>query len=1771
MNTEKCIICDQNLADKPTCVVGKNELKDLIDASRTYGDGRKLTSFLQATQLKLHISCYEEYIGGKCPICNNRLRSKPTLTAKNDVLAKITSASLQRKDELHKKWEKVTEIEVHTSCRKVYTRETSIAAYLRRKQEEEENQRDVDERFDSSVHCILCAEKVDPWKKPARKITQQATLDKLALSLDKMCNKPFYKSAKSRVDNIPPVSPESVPAVYHRLCMCKLYKDIDDKDTRAKRGRPYSDSTSHFMIFLHNYLSKNVEECQFSLCDMKSRYLKNNPNNEVPRRRQIKLELIKYYGADIVFYDVGQDLIFCMKGNTLQIRNEHWFGDKPETVEEENSNIINVASAIVLEEIREKQYDTKYYEPPSIFLDGAKYDIPPSLYKFIYNVIASTKTKPSDWTGRVIAICHCIIASARPRSFLSSVLISIAVMLHGRHGAKDTIQQLWSYGLCASYDEALIFQNSILNDPENFGVSEDSYSQWMVDNLDANLQTIDGKNTLHVLGNLRVVTPDTSVTSTKKILRITKFNSRDITGSKLGFVPTKVFDRGNSLGLKGVKIQDVRAEFQRRFPDSGEGNEIRYLNLLWSIYKNREPSFIVGWHGYLGTFFRNDTFRMSKAIPLQVINAPPSEYNTVFTALVWIAAMLGEMEHQNHGVVTMDQPLYAKGREIYACLSDTEDKYGLRWLILRIGELHLLMSFGGVIGNIMDCSGLLEAFSVIYAELSAAAALTGSQIKRAIRGHVLVQLALSNSVITSLDLTDDEKNYLDTLQQKIFEPDYRPNLRDDEFCKNLSDKFSLQLNKLRENGPTAGLWVQYIEMVTLFKTAIAAIRTGNWPLHLRTVKDMLPYFHAAGHNNYAKYAHLYLQDMLELKDKMSPSEYDKLVNQSYYVIRRTNYFFGAIASDHAIESMYMRLLKATGGIIQRGASEAVITKFIASQVSVSAVMNSIEKFTGISRGSSEQHTDARDHRIQKDAEDLKNLLQFFESHNPFPKSPYIMSITSNVVGDDRVINCHKALEVGTKLFEKMSDHSDGIRTFGNIKFKRSDKVKSLRAVSSAVNVDEEVIEVDTMLIFSRMVSKVTSPEDIKKYLEYELSAYPASIFNEAGMLKTQKSNFYEEFEIADNIPLDKLAFVIDGGFLLHRVVWNQGENIQRIISRYIAFVKKHYLGDDICIIFDGYPDNEYLSTKSFERFRRNQKSSGAQIEFDASTPIHMKKVDFLSNEMNKKRLINLLSKEFQNHGICTTQAEEDADVLIIQTSIEMACVNSDRYVVVVGEDIDLLVIMNELASAYENIYFLKPRNASAKDGDDHWYKSSSFVHSILNNLVGFLHVFTGCDTTSTFFKRGKKKFCQLMSSHEEMQKLASYFYDPQARKDIISSYGCKLVAYMYSDGLSDNLHEVRVNHYYKNLKAKSFDLKNLPPTKQAAEQHAFRVYYELQKIFNYTKNPLDWGWKKTDYGLRPVPITDRGFLIPKDILLMISCSCTTGCQSKRCSCRKRGLKCSDLCKHCFGNDCSNFEHPEYDPSCPYSEEQQESEVNNVDQMINNIIEVYTRDERTSGDELPAQANVMNSENALEQPMNEVDIGCSPMHGTDKCIDLRMDSNERNVSTVGDIIVVDPMNSSNRRGEKRKRSEAEFITCLCATECDLRPCRCRMNHFNCSNSCSCCVAKSCSNGENNVLVHGVDISNLDVEFEENSENKFHMLDSILDLSISCENSTESNYEKSDSSLANIDTNSRPNSILTNAECVTVRNPQNVNNENIGLHTSSIMFIDNEIFNAEDWKV
>lgn len=195
--------------------------------------------------------------------------------------------------------------------------------------------------------------------------------------------------------------------------------------------------------------------------------------------------------------------------------------------------------------------------------------------------------------------------------------------------------------------------------------------------------------------------------------------------------------------------------------------------------------------------------------------------------------------------------------------------------------------------------------------------------------------------------------------------------------------------------------------------------------------------------------------------------------------------------------------------------------------------------------------------------------------------------------------------------------------------------------------------------------------------------------------------------------------------------------------------------------------------------------------------------------------------------------------------------------------------------------------------------------SIMRHLL-FVHAVTGCDTTSAFYKKGKVKALDIISSHEDWS-ILRVFTQPDSTHEDIQAAGESFILRLYGGFGVQSLNKLRHILYNRSLGkaaiSSAFNIETLPPTSAAAKYHSYRTYHTVQQWLGNVLPAPDWGWKTTSDGSL-APIETDAPVAPDNILRMISCGCKTGC-GRSCGCRKKGLNCSIMCSKCNGVTCSN--------------------------------------------------------------------------------------------------------------------------------------------------------------------------------------------------------------------------------------------------------------------------
>lgn len=183
-----------------------------------------------------------------------------------------------------------------------------------------------------------------------------------------------------------------------------------------------------------------------------------------------------------------------------------------------------------------------------------------------------------------------------------------------------------------------------------------------------------------------------------------------------------------------------------------------------------------------------------------------------------------------------------------------------------------------------------------------------------------------------------------------------------------------------------------------------------------------------------------------------------------------------------------------------------------------------------------QHVELRDVRVQKDQEDCEKLLQWLQKHSPLINNSNLVSLSSGIIATDD-INCHRAKFVGEKcITDAVKDGS----LFKSLKVRRANRVKPISSLSNTIKINGNDVQVDSTLLFQRIICTVHSSLELKTCFSFELASVPLSLFDEKGLMrKTNKAALYQ---IINTVPerdhiFENSEYVIDGGYLLRRVIW----------------------------------------------------------------------------------------------------------------------------------------------------------------------------------------------------------------------------------------------------------------------------------------------------------------------------------------------------------------------------------------------------------------------------------------------------------------------------------------------------------------------------------------------------------------------------------------------------------------------------------------------------------
>lgn len=130
-----------------------------------------------------------------------------------------------------------------------------------------------------------------------------------------------------------------------------------------------------------------------------------------------------------------------------------------------------------------------------------------SLYLFLRNLFSETNADI-----KITSIGQAIIQAARPRVLIAPLQIGLAIQMHHHFASKFLIDTLSKLGFSSSYTEVQRFEVSAAAWQGNSipALAQGQFAQFVADNVDHNIRTLDGHNTFHGMGIIECITPGTS-------------------------------------------------------------------------------------------------------------------------------------------------------------------------------------------------------------------------------------------------------------------------------------------------------------------------------------------------------------------------------------------------------------------------------------------------------------------------------------------------------------------------------------------------------------------------------------------------------------------------------------------------------------------------------------------------------------------------------------------------------------------------------------------------------------------------------------------------------------------------------------------------------------------------------------------------------------------------------------------------------------------------------------------------------------------------------------------------------------------------------------------------------------------------------------------------------------------------------------------------------------------------------------------------------------
>ena len=265
----------------------------------------------------------------------------------------------------------------------------------------------------------------------------------------------------------------------------------------------------------------------------------------------------------------------------------------------------------------------------------------------------------------------------------------------------------------------------------------------------------------------------------------------------------------------------------------------------------------------------------------------------------------------------------------------------------------------------------------------------------------------------------------------------------------------------------------------------------------------------------------------------------------------------------------------------------------------------------------------------------------------------------------------------------------------------------------------------------------------------------------------------------EDIPLEAV-YGIDGGALLHRVRWIIGMTFKDLAKLYVKYTRQHYRS--ATTLFDGH--NTILTNCDEHARRARARCQDVEIHESNTCPSSQEKI--LSKVNNKIKFICFISQLVADDAQNVINCDSDADTKIVQASINTS-MKSTKTAVVVADNTDIaIMLLYHWKDQMCDFLFYTAQLQKA------WSLSavSQKINYCKDHLL-FVHAWSGCDTVSAPFGKGKVGFLKLVEKNEELKEISQIMNNILADKTLMGALSIRIFEIMYFGKKNDSLTTLR--------------------------------------------------------------------------------------------------------------------------------------------------------------------------------------------------------------------------------------------------------------------------------------------------------------------------------------------------------------------------------------------